>query len=500
MSNRFITSEINSEENLEHISELQMCVFSHADINKGSVVDILTSDTYDGDVPKANALFDTHMGPIDEQFICPIDERDTYTCPGYFGKLELTLPVFNLNYIEYVEKILKCVCFRCSTLLIDKSDPLILRQLNGLTGQNRLNKVVSLLKKKGKKCVYNNGCFFTQPIKYVKLTMDKIPEKDHIVKLVGIFDQSAFKNPNLSNEHTFTPEKCYRIFKNITDQDVDFLGLCHKNSRPEWLIIKNMPIPPPSMRPSIRQNNNQRSEDDLTYIISNIVKQNSQLRQKLANASKKDASVYYGLLQYYSATFMNNEISGVAPVAQRTSQRPLKSLTQRLKKKEGRMRWNIQGKRVDFSARTVISVDPNIDIDEWGVPLKIAMNLTYPEIVHKYNINNLYKAIRNGPDKYPGANSYEVNNFDELGNKKTIGYSLSSIDINNVVIKYGDVVNRHLIDGDICLFNRQPSLHRMSMLAHKIKVMPNNTFKLNISVTNPYNADFDKISVENRGR
>ena len=491
MSNRFINSEIYSEECLENIDSLQMCVFPHNYINKGAVVDVLTSDTYDGDIPKSNALFDTKMGANDEQFICPIDERDTYTCPGYFGKLELALPLFNLNYIEYVEKLLKCICFRCSNILIDKTNPVILRQLNGLTRLNRLNKIVKMLKKKAKKCIHNNGCFVTQPTKYVKKTIDKIQEKDHIVKIVGIFDQSAFKNPNLSNEHVFTPESCYRIFKKITDEDVEFLGFSKENSRPEWFIIKNMPIPPPSMRPSIRQNNNQRSEDDLTYIISNIVKQNSQLRQKLVNASRKDASIYYGLLQYYSATFMNNEISGVAPIAQRTSMRPLKSLTQRLKAKEGRMRWNIQGKRVDFSARTVISVDPNIDIDEWGVPIKIAMNLTYPEIADKYNINRLYKAIRNGPDKYPGANSLSKCKFDDLGNKEIIEYRLSSIDLNNIKIDYGDIVNRHLIDGDICLFNRQPSLHRMSMLAHKIKVMPNNTFKLNISVTNPYNADFD---------
>ena len=171
--------------------------------------------------------------------------------------------------------------------------------------------------------------------------------------------------------------------------------------------------------------------------------------------------------------------------------RPLKSLTQRLKSKEGRMRSNIQGKRVDFSGRTVISVDPNIDIDNWGVPIKIAMNLTYPEIVDKYNIQRLNKYIRNGPNKYPGAKFITKKSYDEFGNEKVVEFSLQNLNLNNNKLEYGDIVHRHLIDDDICLFNRQPSLHRMSMMAHKIKVMPNKTFKLNISVTEPYNADFD---------
>ena len=75
--------------------------------------------------------------------------------------------------------------------------------------------------------------------------------------------------------------------------------------------------------------------------------------------------------------------------------------------------------------------------------------------------------------------------------------SLKHVDTTSVKVCVGDTVYRHLIDGDIVLFNRQPSLHKMSMMAHKVKVMPFNTFRLNVSVTTPYNADFDKLSVEN---
>ena len=137
-----------------------------------------------------------------------------------------------------------------------------------------------------------------------------------------------------------------------------------------------------------------------------------------------------------------------------------------------------------FPRRTVITPDPNIKIDQLGVPYKIAMNLTFPEIVNQYNIHHLTRCIRNGPFEYPGAKSYK---------RKSDGatISLQYVDRNSIVLEYGDVVSRHLKDGDDVLFNRQPSLHKMSMMAHKVKVLKHNTFRLNVSVTKPYNADFD---------
>ena len=142
------------------------------------------------------------------------------------------------------------------------------------------------------------------------------------------------------------------------------------------------------------------------------------------------------------------------------------------------------GKRVDFSARTVITPDPNIKIDQLGVPYKIAMNLTFPDIVNKYNIHKLTECVRNGPNKYPGAKSIKLKS-----NGNTI--SLQYVDRNSIQLEYGDIVHRHLKDDDTVLFNRQPSLHKMSMMAHRVKVMKYNTFRLNVSVTKPYNADFD---------
>lgn len=147
-------------------------------------------------------------------------------------------------------------------------------------------------------------------------------------------------------------------------------------------------------------------------------------------------------------------------------------------------------KRVNFSARTVITSDPTIDINQLRVPVKIATNLTIPEVVTPQNIEQLSELVRNGRDKYPGANFvFPVSNLDS-------GRRVLPIDLRyrkeKVELRYGDIVERHIVDGDIVLLNRQPTLHKLSMMGHRIKVINNDklqTFGLSVAVTTPYNAD-----------
>lgn len=140
-------------------------------------------------------------------------------------------------------------------------------------------------------------------------------------------------------------------------------------------------------------------------------------------------------------------------------QKPIRGFCQRLKGKQGRFRGNLSGKRVDFSGRTVISPDPNLRIDEVAVPERVAKILTYPERVTTHNIELLKKAVRNGCDVHPGANyvtagSSGFKKFLKFGNRAAIADTL----------RIGDIVERHIIDGDIVLFNRQPSLHKVRAL------------------------------------
>lgn len=484
---------IKNNSDVENITKVQFSVLSPQEIRTGSVVEVILPDTYEGTEPKAGGLFDPHMGVIDEGRICSTCENRSELCPGHFGHIELALPVYNMLFIETIIKVLRCVCFRCSNLLVDKTDTALLDKLGKKTGKSRFS-IIYEMAQKIKKCEHNEGCFVMQPKKYTKVRMDKMPSQDRnfIVQIFAEFPQEAIKDNRVTcNKQLITPLICLDIFKKITAENCDFLGFSNDFCRPEWLILTVLPVPPPSVRPSVRQDNNQRSEDDLTFALVGIVKDNRLLRQKIeSNCPKNVIDTYHGLLQYRIATFMDNEIPGIPPCTHRSG-RPLKSVSERLNGKDGLIRENLMGKRVDFSGRTVISVDPNISIDEFGVPESIATNLTFPEIVTKYNITKMYEYVRNGPNHYPGAKSIEKNRYGCDGKPAPCLISLKHVDVNTIILNYGDIVNRHIIDGDVCLFNRQPSLHRMSMMGMRARVLPGNTFKMNVSTTKPFNADFD---------
>src|SRR5437867_1917306 len=272
----------------------------------------------------------------------------------------------------------------------------------------------------------------------------------------------------------------------IPDDDLTLLGYDYETARPEWFVLQVLPVPPVTVRPSIILETGIRSEDDLTHKLVDIIRVNQRLKgSKETGTPPLIVQDLVDLLQYHVTTYFDNEVSGI-PQAHHRSGRPLKTLTQRLKGKEGRFRGSLSGKRVDFSSRTVISPDPNLDISEVGVPESVAIKLTIPEVVTEWNIERLKKLVINGPNKYPGAN-YMVRpdgvkiRLDFVEDKETIA--------NNIEIGY--LVERHLSDGGIVMFNRQPSLHQMSIMGHYVRVLPNKTFRLHPSVCPPYNADFD---------
>ena len=284
-----------------------------------------------------------------------------------------------------------------------------------------------------------------------------------------------------------TAEKALSILKNISDEDCRILGLDPQHAHPSWFILSVMPVPPHPVRPSVAFDASTRSEDDLTVKLMEIVRTNKNLeRQEQNGAPQHVIGEFTELLQYHIMTFMDNTVAGM-PRALTRSGRPIKSISERLKGKAGRIRGNLMGKRVDFSARTVITPDPNLMLDELGVPWSIALNMTYPETVTPYNIERLRKLVENGPHPPPG----------ETGAKYIIREDGQRMDLRFLKkesekrLEYGYRVERHMINGDCVLFNRQPSLHKMSIMGHRVRIMPYSTFRMNISVTPPYNADFD---------
>jgi DNA-directed RNA polymerase II subunit RPB1 len=458
--------------NSSKIIGLQFSILSPDEIRKGSVAEITSRDTYINNKPVIGGLFDPRMGVLEPGLICPTDGLDYMQTPGYFGHIELARPVFYIQYLSTIQKVMRCVCFKCSKLLVSKEK---YKQSLKLSGDNRWKYVFGLCSKV-KRCGddSDDGCGTLQPTKIRKEGLAtffaewKGEEKD--------------SDPIIIN---LTPEMVLKNFKRITDDDVTFMGFSPIYSRPDWMICQAMIVPPPAVRPSVKHDAQQRSEDDLSHILVNIIKTNKTLQDKIQNnAPAKVIDDWTMVLQYYVATQVDNNIPGVASIAQRTG-RPLKAIKDRLNGKGGRMRGNLMAKRVDFSARSVITADPNLSIRELGVPLKIAKNITKPVTVNNINKKFLTKLVQNGPDMWPGAKMLEKKNGEVI----TLRYFL---DRNSLTLENGDIVHRHMMDGDPILFNRQPTLHRMSMMCHLAKIMTQgDTFRMNVADTKPYNADFD---------
>ena len=461
----------NTSNNASKIIGIQFSILSPDEIRKGSVAEITSRDTYINNKPVIGGLFDPRMGVLEAGLICPTDGLDYMMTPGYFGHIELARPVFYIQYLSTILKCLRCVCFKCSKLLISKEK---YKQALKLQGENRWKyvfKLVSSIKRCGEDT--EDGCGCLQPNKI---------RKEGLASIYAEWVNSSADSENMVIK--LTPEMVLKIFKRISDEDVSFMGFSPIWSRPDWMICQVMIVPPPAVRPSVKHDAQQRSEDDLSHILVNIIKTNKTLQEKIQNNAPANViDDWTTVLQYYVSTQVDNKIPGVAAVAQRSG-RPLKSIKDRLNGKGGRMRGNLMAKRVDFSARSVITADPNISIRELGVPLKIAKNITKPVTVNKLNKAFLTKLVQNGPDDWPGAKILEKKNGESI--------TLRNIDRNSIVLEDGDIVHRHMMDGDAILFNRQPTLHRMSMMCHIVRVMKRGeTFRMNVA---------DRLCVGNRRR
>lgn len=477
-----IYKELSFENEVKNIEGIQFSIMSADDIKKMSVAEIVSTDTYSGNEPIIGGLFDSRMGVIENDKICKTCMQKNTFCPGHFGHIELAKPIFHMQFFDIVRKILKCVCFRCSTLLVDPEDPEIMKYTTKKISRQKKFDLIYKACSKVKRCGTSNpcGCGAKQPNKITKENIGRI-----VMEWKDDDNKVDKEEVDELKKVIFNAEDIMNIFKRITDEDASVLGFPKDVNRPESLLCTVFPVPPPSVRPSVRNDTGQRCEDDLTHKLCDIIKTNNTLKQKISkNASKEHIDYWVSLVQYHVSTFVDNQLPGVPPAKQRTG-RPLRSVTERLKSKEGRIRGNLMGKRVDFSARSVITPDPNISIDEVGVPMKIAMNLTFPEVVNMMNKTKLEGLIANGPDNYPGAKYIKK----ASSNYRTI--RLNSQNISSIEIENGDIVERHLMDGDYVLFNRQPSLHKMSMMAHRVRVMHYDTFRLNVCCTPSYNADYD---------
>ena len=473
---------------------VQFSMLSPEEILRNSVVEITSRDTYNNNKPVVGGLFDTRMGVLDPGMICPTDGQTYMDTPGYFGHIKLAKPLFAMQHIKEIIKISRCVCFKCSKLLIDKNKYSYILNRSAEARWEFVSKEGAGIRRCGNET--DDGCGCHQPTRIILEGMCKIEatwpnlEGNSSAATASAAASAAAVGGGdaavVPVKMILTPEIILKIFRRISDDDVFFMGFHPKWSRPEWMILTVLPVPPPSVRPSVKYDAQQRSEDDLTHIYSNIEKCNTILKEKLADPAQVNSNTvdkFYLSLQYYVAAVVNNKMKGMEPMFQRST-RPLQCIMDRLNTKYGRIRGNLMGKRVDFSARSVITGDPNLSIRQLGVPMKIAKNITKPVVVNARNREFLLTLVKHGPDVYPGAKILERKTGEHI--------SLRHVERTDIHLQLGDVVHRHMMDGDAVLFNRQPSLHRMSMMCHIVKVMKcGDTFRINVGCTKPYNADFD---------
>ncbi|MBY9004346.1 MAG: DNA-directed RNA polymerase subunit A', partial [Candidatus Lokiarchaeota archaeon] len=392
-------------------------------------------------------------------------------CMGHFGHIELARPVIHVGYSKKVLKVLRSICPECSRLMLTEEEK---EKFHSEQQQHRIiffqgdedaSKIVFKRARKSKACPYCGA-------KKKKIIIEK--------------PTTYYEEEESKGSRRLTPIEILERLKKMTDNDLRILGISPENARLEWVIFTVLPIPPVCARPSITLDSGIRSEDDLTHKLVDVIRINQRLRENIdAGAPHLIVEDLWELLQYHITTYFDNQVSGIPPARHRSG-RALRTLTQRLKGKEGRFRSNLSGKRVDFSARSVISPNPYISINEVGVPIEIAKILTIPTNVNDWNIEELKQMVINGPFRHPGAN-YIIRNdrrridLRYVKNRKIIADTLAP----------GFTVERHLADSDLVLFNRQPSLHRMSIMAHEVRIMDGRTFRLNLTVCPPYNADFD---------
>jgi DNA-directed RNA polymerase II subunit RPB1 len=453
---------------------VQFGIANPDDILKRSVVEVTTDKTYQSGQPVPNGVFDSRFGVIENGKVCPTCKHTNQFCPGHFGHITLARPVYLYQFFDWIEKLANIVCLNCSHVILGE-DQLETLKSSGLARFKEVRDLITKLRNQG-------------PVKPSTCSNCSTPFFRKIARVAG--KAATLEGFPMSDSDEPPPavplqvELILRAFQRITDKTCDLIGFNHKFSRPEWMICTVLAVPPLTVRPSVVMDDNQRMEDDLTHKLIDVLRNNQRLRDKLDKGESSEMiDKYTAMVQYDVATYVDNDIKGLAPAAQRSG-RPLRTLKSRFGAKTGRVRGNLMGKRVDFSARSVITPDANIDLDELGVPEEIATNLTFPEIVNVFNRDRLTSYIRNGPDKHPGAKSVFLKEDARVVNLRFV--SPDTIDLHE-----GDIVHRHLIDGDSVLFNRQPSLHKASMMAHRVRVLPYSTFRLNVSATRPYNADFD---------
>ena len=457
------------------IGRIDFALMGPKEVRKLSATKVITADTYDDDgFPIPMGLMDLHMGVIEPGLRCKTSGRKMDEDPGHFGHIDLAMPVIHAGYSKTVKDLMNATHPSSGRIMLtqDRIDHYN-KQIQALVDSDAGTTVTigGITRRAIREAAKAKTCPHCGEPK-IKVMLDK---------------PTTFREEG----RKLTPKEVRSRLEKIPDSDLLCLGFNPKVTRPEYMVLTVLSVPPVPMRPSITLESGERSEDDLTHKLVDVLRINQRLRENRdAGAPQLIVEDLWELLQYHITTYFDNQTAGI-PTARHRSGRPLKTIVQRLKGKEGRFRSNLSGKRVNFSARTVITPDPYLSINQVGVPELAARELTVPVRINIHNLSFMRNIIKENfmpsdPDEYiPGIN-YMIR-----PDGRRVKLTEDNWEFNHDRIEPGYIVERHLMDGDIVLFNRQPSLHRMSMMAHEVRIMKGKTFRINLCVCPPYNADFD---------
>ncbi|XP_064369892.1 DNA-directed RNA polymerase III subunit RPC1 isoform X2 [Dromaius novaehollandiae] len=487
------------------ISHICFGMKSAEEMRQQAHIQVVSKNLYSQDnhhSPLQYGVLDHRMGTSEKDRPCETCGKNLADCLGHYGYIDLELPCFHVGYFKAVIGILQMICKTCCRIMLsleEKKQFLDYLKRPGLTYLQKRG----LKKKVSEKCRKKNTCpccgAFNGTVKkcgLLKIIHEKYKTNKKVVDpIVSTFLQSfetaIEHNKEVESllgraQENLNPLVVLNLFKRIQAEDIPLLLMNPEAGKPSDLILTRLLVPPLCIRPSVVSDlKSGTNEDDLTMKLTEIIFLNDVIKKhRISGAKTQMIMEDWDFLQLQCALYINSELSGIP--LNMAPKKWTRGFVQRLKGKQGRFRGNLSGKRVDFSGRTVISPDPNLRIDEVAVPIHVAKILTFPEKVNKANINFMRKLVRNGPDVHPGANFIQqrhtqMKRFLKYGNREKMAQEL----------KFGDIVERHLIDGDIVLFNRQPSLHKLSIMAHIARVKPHRTFRFNECVCTPYNADFD---------
>ncbi len=487
----------------EAINDIRFTVISPERIRKMSVAKLIVPDAYNEDgYPIDGGLIDQRLGVIEPGLRCKTCGGRAKSCPGHFGHIELVRPVVHPAYAKTIYMLLQSTCNSChralmsenaikelrpviETMTIDESDEV----LKAVEGQ--LPQKASATAGNGAQAAsaaQNGSATSANHSMVISASVSAIKRLKSVKVCPHCKAQQAkikFEKPTrfMVGSETLRPDDVRDWLSKISEDDLMLFGIDPKATRPEWFVITALLVPPVNVRPSITLESGERSEDDLTHKLVDIMRVNRKLEQDIdAGAPQIIIDDQWELLQYHVTSYFDNETAGI-PVSRHRSGRPLKTLAQRLKGKEGRLRYNLSGKRVNFSARSVITPDPRLSVNSVGIPIDIAKGMTIPLYATKWNLEELKGWMQR--TEYPMV----INTISKEGVRKRI--TETNREELLAALEPGTVIERQLIDGDIALFNRQPTLHRVSIMAHIVKVVPDKTIRLNPSIAHPYGADFD---------